>query len=109
MDRDPDKLPLNLEPLERAADVLWRTVNLVQERLPPGWFCQVVGQEVELELGHRADALIEIQSPDGRRTTLVAEIRRAVVTRDLHDVVAQLRSLILQAEESLVPLVIARY
>ena len=109
MDRDPDQLPLNLEPLERTADVLWRTVDLIQERLPPGWFCQVVGHEVELALGRRADALIEIRSPDARRTTLVAEIRRAVVTRDLHDVVAQLRSLIRPHEESRVPLVIARY
>jgi hypothetical protein len=109
MDHDPDKLLLSLEPLERAPDVLRRTVNLVQERLPPGWSCLVIGQEVDLALGRRADALIEIRSPDARRAVLVAEIRRAVVTRDMHDLVAQLRSQIPPYEEAFVPLVIARY
>jgi hypothetical protein len=117
MDRDAGKLVPSLEPMERDADVLWRTVKLVQERLPRGWSCRIAGSEVELAPGHRADALIEVRSPDARHATLVAEIRRVVVTRDLSHVVAQLRTLISLHDEllvslhdePLVPLVVARY
>lgn len=120
MDHDAGKLIPSLEPMERDADVLWRTVSLIQDRLPRGWSCRIAGSEVELAPGHRADALIEVRSPDARQATLVAEIRRAVVTRDLSHVVEQLQSLISSHDEllvplisphdeSLVPLVVARY
>ncbi len=120
MNHDAGKLIPSLEPMERDADVLRRTVNLIQDLLPRGWSCRISGSEVELSPGHRADALIEVRSPDARQATLVADIRRAVVTRDLSHVVAQLQSLISSQDEllvplisshdeSLVPLVVARY
>lgn len=109
MEHDADKLPLSLEPMERGTDVLWRAIQIVQERLPRGWSCGILGQEVDLAAGRRADALVEVRSPDASRSVLVAEVRRAVVTRDLSDVVARLRSLASLGREPLTPLVIARY
>jgi hypothetical protein len=109
LDHDVGQLPLDLGPMEREADLLWQAVTLIQERLPPGWDCQLAGQQVELAPGLRADALVEIRSPDARHAILVAEIRRVVVTRDLSHVVAQLRTLITFGDGSHVPIIVARY
>lgn len=108
MSGDAGQIPLNLQPMDRDVDVLWRVVDLVRERLPRNWSCRLRGEEVKLPSGH-VDALIEISSPDDHRATMAAEIRRVIVTRDLGNVVGQLRSLILDSGRSLEPLVVARY
>jgi hypothetical protein len=95
--------------MERDADVLHRAVNLIQQQLPRGWYCGIVAKEEELVPGRRADALIEVRSPDARSAILVAEVRRAVVTRDLSNVMAHLESLTLLNPEPFVPFVVARY
>jgi hypothetical protein len=95
--------------MERDADVLQRAVELIQERLPYGWYFRVVAQEEKSAPGRRADAIIEVQSPDARSATLVAEVRRAVVTRDLSNIMAHLTTLDILNPEPLVPFVVARY
>ena len=109
MEHDASHLPLNLEPMERDADVLRRIVNLVQDRLPQGWRCEIAGLQVQLAPGRRADALIELRSPDAERGTLIAEIRRVVVTKDLNNIVEQLKSYAFLDGQRFTPIVLSRY
>lgn len=111
MEHDASQLPLNLEPMERDSDVLRRIVHLVQERLPRGWRCEIAALDVKVGLGRRADALIEIRSPTAERATLIAEIRRVLVTKDLRNIIEQLLSLdtdTLDGRE-FTPIVLSRY
>jgi len=95
------------EPLDREVDVLRRAIALIRERLPPSW-SRAASEEVVIG-GRHVDALVEVTSPDGRRAFLIAEARRVLVTRDLTDMVEQLRSVARGDDRPLCPLVIARY
>ena len=103
------QLTPDLEPMEREADVLHRVVRHIQERLPRKWSLRLIGLEVELAPGRRADALLEITGPDAATATLAVEIRRVVVTKDLDQIVAQLQSLASVSGLPIAPLVVARY
>jgi hypothetical protein len=108
MSGDAGQIPLSLQPMDRNADVLWRVLDLIRERLPRKWSCRLKGEDVKLPTGH-VDALIEISGPDDLRATLAAEIRLVAVTRELRNVVDQLRSIISGSGRSLAPIVVARY
>jgi hypothetical protein len=95
------------EPLDREVDVLRRAIALIRERLPRSW-SSAASEEVVIA-GRHVDALVEVTSPDGKRARLVAEARRVLVTRDLTEMVEQLRSVACGSDRPLCPLVIARY
>ena len=84
-------------------------VKLIQERLPQGWLVEL-DQEVTSSLGRRADAVIQLVSAQGETVSLITEVKRTVVTRDLENVVTQLRTYAAgTGQPDLVPLLIARY
>lgn len=98
----------SLPPLDREVDVL-RLVNaLIEERLPRDW---LVEPNLNSTAGPgRVDALIKLVSPEGDDATLIVEVKKNFVTRDLQKLVAQLRSYTSDAgEKPLIPLLIARY
>ena len=102
----------DLPTLASEEQILLAALAELSRRLPPGWSAE---PQLERAAGRlRADAAVRIKSPDGQRTTMYAEARRTLVTRDLRTLVDQLESTIAAAraaepDESLAPLVVARY
>lgn len=104
-------------PPERAVDVLRRALDLVRKRVPRGWET-AIEEEVRVDGGLRADALVRLRSPDGMSATLVVEAKRLVEARDLLSVRERLSRLTeaMQPEAApasedgpLLPMVVARY
>ncbi len=96
------------EALERDADVLRRAVSLLQERLPPGWdatahYDSLAGYD------RRIDAVIELIAPDQSQVRLVAEVKRALVTKDLPSAVQQLDAMRASVPPPTVPVLVSRY
>lgn len=99
---------LTAEPLDREVDILRRALAVLRQRLPRSW-ASVVTEQAELE-GRRADALVEIASPDGRQASFVAEVKRSLVTRDLSGMLERMPPIAHGRSDRLwFPLVIARY
>lgn len=95
-------------PLDREVDVLRLVVALIEERLPRGW--QVKLKRGAPSPGGKTDSLIRLVSPQGDDVTLVVEVKKTFLTRDLQKVVEQLRSYASVADEGrIIPLLIARY
>lgn len=95
--------------LEREADVLRHVMALVEERLPGDWLVEP-NRSSAPGPRRRVDALIKLVSPQGDAVTLVVEVKKTVVTRDLQSLVEQLRSFAGVADETpVIPLLIARY
>ena len=66
-----------------------RTIErLVTDALPPGWSLRA-RRETNIGRG-RLDAEWTLQSPDGKATTFAVEVKRALVGRQLDDVLTQL-------------------
>ena len=100
---------MTLPPLDREVDISRFVVNLIRERLPPGWTVEL-DQEGAVGLGRRADAVVKLISAAGEAVSLIAEVKRTVVTRDLENMLSQLRAYAEDAAEpDLVPLLITRY
>jgi hypothetical protein len=92
-------------------EILQAAVDELTKRLPSGWRAEV---ELEGVCGQRrVDAIVDLTSPDGAKATFYAEAKRALVTKDLSSIVAQLRSIIestvTDQRSSVEPLVVARY
>jgi hypothetical protein len=99
----------SLPPLDREVDVMRQVIAMVEERLPVGWLVEPKRRSAA-NPGRSVDALIELVSPQGDDVTLVVEVKKSVVTRDLPNVVEQLRNYASRAdEEPPIPLLIARY
>lgn len=89
----------------------------MRKRVPQGWEA-AIDEEVHLDGGFRADALVRLRSPDGMSATLVVEAKRLVEARDLLSVREQLSRLVeaMQPEAApalgeapSLPMVVARY
>lgn len=96
------------EPLERASDVLRHVVSLLRERLPQTWSATVSYDDL-VDHGRHIDAVIELTAPDQSRVRLVAEYKRAVVSKDLPAVLQQLQALQASVPSPTVPILVSRY
>jgi len=97
-----------LSAVEREVDVMRRALRGLQSDLPSGWQWQAEEQPIRNE--GRFDALVSLEAPDGQRVTLVVEAKRLIATRDVLQLVAQLRASAAQAGlADAVLLVVARY
>jgi hypothetical protein len=88
----------SLPPLDREVDVMRQVIAMVEERLPVGWLVEPKRRSAA-NPGRSVDALIELVSPQGDDVTLVVEVKKSVVTRDLPNVVEQLRNYASRADE----------
>lgn len=96
--------------LDRQADVLRRALTLIGDRLPDGWLVEPDIRKAAIDTAPRVDALITVTSPRGERTTLAAEVKGSVSTRDLRVTVERMQAALANSRGSdFVPLVIARY
>ncbi len=96
-------------PPEREEDVLRRALDLVAQRLPPGWQFAV---EEQVRIGdRRVDAVVELRAPDDRRVLLLVEAKRELATRDVANVLEQLELARASVEEpaDVLPMLVARY
>jgi len=95
-------------PPARESDVVRRALDEVRSTLPGRW---TLGVEEEARKGQVAfDALVTLESPDGAQAVLAVEAKRTLATREIANVLEQLRRLIDRASDaSLLPMVVARY
>lgn len=97
-----------LLPLERESDVLRRATQLVQERLPAGWVFN--DAEPQRQSRWKADAVLALTTPRGKRVNFLVEVKRTVVPRDLDAIT---RRLVTEMEEQGIgparPMIVARY
>lgn len=100
--------------LEREADILAEALDQVRSRLPNGWSLQARG-DVAL---FGPDAVAELCAPGGERASLVIEVKRNPVTKDLVSVLDQLNTYIAgglvgtsprSRKDQAAPMVVARY
>ncbi len=89
------------------ADVLRLVTSMIARSLPARWSLDVA-REPRLA-GMRVDAIVEIASPNKEKGLLVVEAKRAVETRDLPSLVAQLDAVLTRLPRAAVPMVAARY
>lgn len=99
--------------LLNEGQILQAALDELTKRLPVGWTAEI--QFEEAGRGPlRADAVITIATPDGKRANLYAETKRSLVTKDLNAIVDRLRSFIDAVPEqkqgiAVAPLVVSRY
>jgi hypothetical protein len=94
--------------LEREIDVLRQAVQKIENSLPPDWSISAI-EELLLSPRLRADAMLELLTPDGQRVQFIAEIKRSIATRDLPTIVDQLDQAAQDLGPEVLPLVVARY
>ncbi len=99
-------------PLDQEADIVQEALNQVRMRLPQGWTLRVQTQPALFG----PDATVELEAPGGERRTLVAEVRKNLVNRELASVLEQLTDYITnsppgqgRAKSKPVPMIMARY
>jgi len=98
-------------PLVHEREILTEALQQIQARLPGGWKLNVDEQPVGRR---RPDAVVYVMSPQGQEVSLVVEVKRSLVSRDLPAVLEQLKSYAanLRAggkEAGALPLVVSRY
>lgn len=105
-------MPAVERPLDRETDIVQEALNQIRERLPQGW---VLGLQTQSAL-FGPDALIGLEAPNGERATLVAEVKKNLVNRELASVLEQLNSYISsglpsqgRAKPMPAPMIMARY
>ncbi len=103
-----DSLP---PPLVHEREILTEAIKQIQARLPGGWKL-TVDEQPDGRL--RPDAVAHLMSPQGEKVTLVVEVSRSLVSRDLPAVLEQLKGYAakLRAGEDkagVLPLVVSRY
>lgn len=100
-ERSQDKPPALLQ------DVLKKSFELIERRLPPAWSAQLqLDADISTPVG--PDALIELKAPDGALVRLVVEAKRSLATRDLPQMHQRIQTYLPQLQNA-EPLVIARY
>lgn len=104
--------PAALNLLLDEQEVLDAALGELQSRLPSGW--TVNAEPQSSHDGRRADALVTLTAPDGRRARLCVEIKRTLATNNLNNVIEQLQTftnalLATDPRTPAVPVVIARY
>lgn len=93
-------------------EVLRRTVQLLQERLPAGWS---LGPRHEAALGNldgqarRLDAAVRLSAPDGSAVVLAMELKRSLVSRDLPAVLEQVANASQFLPAPALPMLVSRY
>lgn len=99
-------------PLVREQDILAQALDQIRTRLPSGWRLE----PVDLPDGRQQlDAIVRLISPQRQEVSLVVEVKRSLVTRDLPAVLDQLNGAIaagLPTSENTRgarPLVVSRY
>lgn len=84
-------------------------VRSLADRMPKGWRADV---QLEPRIGattHRPDAVVSVQSPDGRFADLVIEVKRRIEPRMVRSVVEQVQQYCAALDEAAVPVVGAAY
>ncbi|MGH2882215.1 MAG: hypothetical protein ACRDPA_05855 [Solirubrobacteraceae bacterium] len=79
-------------PAEPPSDVVRRAFELISERLPDTWKLDL-RTEARLEGNLRADALIDLRTPDGESAVIVVEAKSSAEVRDTRDIALQLETL----------------
>lgn len=90
------------EPLSER-ELLDRAGTALKERLPEGWHLIHAPTPA-----NGPDSVVEVESPDGTRATLLLEVKRLVENRDVASIRNQLQSYV-SASPGSVGLVVARY
>lgn len=90
---------------ERA--VAERAVEAVRDRMAPGWEV-TVEWSVAGSQGLRPDFVLSIQPPSGKPCSIVAAVKRTVVSRDLERVVDSLSQMVGGSDDTY-PMLVARY
>lgn len=107
-------MPPGRPALDREKDILAEALAQVRSRVPTGWTLEP--RDDAALFG--PDALVELSAPGGDRTTLVIEVKRTLVTKDLASVLDQLNSYIAggfvsanprSRKDQAAPMVVARY
>lgn len=99
-------------PLDREIDIVQEALDQLRVRLPTGW---MLGLQTQSAL-FGPDALVGLEAPNGERATLVAEVKKSLVTRELASVLEQLNNYISsslpsqgRARPMPVPMIVSRY
>lgn len=100
------------QPLLREQDILLAALEQIRARLPQHWRLELLDAPAD----RRLDATVSLIAPTGPAVTLVVEVKRSLVTRDLVGVLDQLNSYIARAfpprgdgTPGALPLVVSRY
>jgi hypothetical protein len=92
--------------LEREADVLRATMDVLRAYLPPTWTLEARTPVQD----RRADAEFRIRAPDGSEVIALVEAKRLLNTRDVPVILEQLRQVAMARYEGAVaPILVARY
>jgi hypothetical protein len=92
---------------QTEADVLAQGRDILADRLPPGWVVRFSPQPLTTK-GERADAIVELSSPDGTAARLVFEAKRIVNGRDVASIREQMQRFVSNLPGS-TGVVVARY
>ena len=79
---EPQRQGLSETPPKTEREILGLVTEVIRARLPLDWVLDVALDPTSGSRS-RADAMIRIQAPDGRETSLLVEAKRSVESRDL--------------------------
>jgi hypothetical protein len=78
-------------PDDTPSDVVRRAVELISERLPTAWNLDL-RREIPLDGRRRADAIVDLRTPDGETAVIVIEAKTSIEVRDARAIAEQLDS-----------------